>query len=243
MFAKWVTIASFTGGDKGVKGLSLLSQGRPTKQDSVGWGGQPSRAVDGFTNGQWGRGTSSHTARNKNSWWEVDLQSSYPVYLVVIHNRWDCCQNRIDGAVVKVDKEVCGTVKYKKGVSVYPISCGGVKGSVVRIEQPKNYLTLAEVQVFGTGGPDPVGGTIGSGDYSMLLSENHFSTQSHGNTPMRAVDGNTDGHWGHNSIAYTGQARNNWWKVDLYDKYNVNMVVIYNRRGSEQRINGLQVIF
>ena len=224
-----------------MKGLSLLSQGRPTKQDSVGWGGQPSRAVDGNTNGHWGRRTSSHTRHNKNSWWQVDLQGTYPIYLIVIHNRWDCCHNRIDGAIVKVDKKVCGTVHYKKGGSVYPITCGGTKGRIVRIEQPKNYLTLAEVQVFGTGGPEPVGGNIGSGDYVMLLSENKYSTQSTGDTAMRAVDGNTDGNWGRVSIAYTGRNRNNWWQVDLYDTYSVNMVVIYARNGWERRLNGVQV--
>ena len=58
---------------------------------------------------------------------------------------------------------------------------------------------------------------------------------------MRAVDGRTDGNWGHRSIAYTGRSRNNWWQVDLYKTYNINMVVIYNRRGAESRINGLQV--
>ena len=33
--------------------------------------------------------------------------------------------------------------------NVYPINCGGKSGQVVRIVQKKNYLTLAEVQVFG----------------------------------------------------------------------------------------------
>ena len=228
-----------------MKGLSLLSQGRPTKQDSVGWGGQPSRAVDGNANGQWGSGTSSHTARNKNSWWQVDLQGTHAVYLVVIHNRWDCCQDRINGAVVKVDKHVCGTVKYNKALRVYPISCGGAKGRIVRIEQPKNYLTLAEVQVFGTGGPAPVGRNIGSGDYAILLSQNKFARQSseaHGGHAMRAVDGNTDGYWGHSSVTHSGSPRNNWWVVDLFNDYKINMVIIYNRRdGGQNRINGAEV--
>jgi hypothetical protein len=35
---------------------------------------------------------------------------------------------------------------------VYPISCGGKKGSKVRLENKWNYLTLAEVEVFATGG-------------------------------------------------------------------------------------------
>ena len=225
-----------------MKDLSLLSQGRPTKQDSVGWGGVPSRAVDGNTNGQWNQGTSSHTQHPKNSWWQVDLQGTYPIHLIVINNRRDCCHDRINGAIVKVDKHVCGTVNYKKGKSIYPINCGGAKGRVVRIEQPKNYLTLAEVQVFGSGGLGGVGSNIGSGDYAMLLSENKYSTMSFGGRAMRAVDGNTDGNWGHNSIAYTGKSKDNWWEVDLYEEYNINMVVIYNRKGAESHINGARVM-
>ena len=48
-----------------------------------------------------------------------------------------------------MDKYLCGTVHWRAGQSVYPISCGGKSGSVVKIIQNKNYLTLAEVQVFG----------------------------------------------------------------------------------------------
>ena len=42
----------------------------------------------------------------------------------------------------------CGTIKYNKAIHVYPVNCGGKKGSYVRIEQPKNHLTIPEVQVF-----------------------------------------------------------------------------------------------
>ena len=172
------------------------------------------------------------------------MGEEYPVYLVVIHNRWDCCQDRIDGAIVKVDKEVCGTVHYLPGMNVYPVNCKGAKGTIVRIEQPKNYLTLAEVQVFGTGGPGPVGSNIGSGDYTMLLSQNKQATQSstgHNGIAMRAVDGNTDGVWGHGSVTHTAKAKNNWWRVNLYKDYHINMVVIYNRREAPERINNAEV--
>ena len=52
-------------------------------------------------------------------------------------------------------KKLCGRVSWRPSVHVYPINCSGKKGSVVRIEQKYNYLTLAEVQVFGTGGSPP----------------------------------------------------------------------------------------
>ena len=234
-----------SGGDAGVSGIGLLSQGRPTKQDSVGFGGAPSRAVDGNANGVWASGTSTHTKHPKNSWWQVDLQGTYPIHVVIIHNRIDCCQNRLHGATIFVDKHKCGSVWYLKGRNTYAVNCAGAKGRVVRIEQPKNYLTLAEVQVFGTGGQKPIGSNIGGGDSSMLLSQYKYSLQSsegHGGNAMRAVDGRTDGVWGKGSVTHSGANKNNWWKVDLYKDYVINMVIVYNRRDCcQDRINGAEV--
>ena len=89
-----------SGGTKAVDRMSLLSEGMPTKQNSVGWGGVPQRAVDGNVDGRYGANTCTHSQGNKNNWWQVDLQRASVVNLVLIHNRKDCCQNRIDGAQV-----------------------------------------------------------------------------------------------------------------------------------------------
>jgi hypothetical protein len=48
-----------------------------------------------------------------------------------------------------LDKYLCGTIKWNSGQNVYPINCGGRTGRYVKVVQNKNYLTLAEVQVFG----------------------------------------------------------------------------------------------
>jgi hypothetical protein len=81
----------------------------------------------------------------------VDLQRKYKVYLVLIHNRIDtCCRNRINGAQVYLDKQLCGTIKWNAFESTYPINCGGKTGKIVKVVQKNNYLALAEVQVFGT---------------------------------------------------------------------------------------------
>ena len=147
----WLSLAEVQvfGGSKKVPKMSLLSQGRPTKQNSVGWGGVPQRAVDGNVDGQWRAGTSTHSRTNRNNWWQVDLQARNKVYLILIHNRVDCCQNRLNGAQVYLDKHLCGTIKWNSGQIVYSINCGGKTGRFVKVVQKKNYLTLAEVQVFG----------------------------------------------------------------------------------------------
>lgn len=50
---------------------------------------------------------------------------------VVIYNRQDCCQNRINGAEVWVGTTKCGTVVYAASVSMYKIQCpeGGIEGA------------------------------------------------------------------------------------------------------------------
>ena len=48
-----------------------------------------------------------------------------------------------------MDSHLCGTIKWNAGQNVYPIDCGGRTGRIVKIVQKTNYLTLAEVQVFG----------------------------------------------------------------------------------------------
>ena len=53
---------------------------------------------------------------------------------------------------VYLDTKLCGTIHWYPDRNVYPVNCGGTSGRVVKIVQKNNYLTLAEVQVFGTGG-------------------------------------------------------------------------------------------
>jgi hypothetical protein len=49
-----------------------------------------------------------------------------------------------------LDNKLCGTVHWNPDQNVFPVSCGGRKGQFVKITQKNDYLTLAEVQVFGT---------------------------------------------------------------------------------------------
>ena len=165
----------------------------------MGWGGVAQRAVDGNVDGHYNRHSVSHTRTNKNVWWEVDLELTYPIYLILIHNRRDAVQNRIDGATVYVVSEVgakqlCGRVSYRKQVGVYPISCGGKRGNKVRVEHKYNYLTLAEVQVFASA-KVTMEGYYGSGNVQILSQGKPAleSSEGWGGNPSRAVDGLTDG--------------------------------------------------
>ena len=68
-----------------------IAEGQPTWQWDEGWGGVPSRAVDGDDNPQWGGASCSHTMSHVNAWWAVDLGGFYEVTSIQVTNRADCC--------------------------------------------------------------------------------------------------------------------------------------------------------
>jgi alpha-L-fucosidase len=91
-----------------------------------------------------------------------------------------------------------------------------------------NYLSLAEVQVFGvpsTTTPTPTP--------SVNLAPGKAATQSsdaYGGAASRAVDGNTSGNYFNNSVTHTaGAAAQDWWQVDLGKLYTLDTVNLWNR--------------
>ena len=44
---------------------------------------------------------------------------------------------------------MCGTITFKEGQHEYKIDCGGKNGSVVTVHNPKEYLQVCELRVFG----------------------------------------------------------------------------------------------
>ena len=55
------------------------------------------------------------------------------------------------------------------------------------------------------------------------------STTAHGGEASRAVDGNTSGIWGDNSVTHTNKGIGEWWKVDLGATENIGDIILYNR--------------
>ncbi len=126
--------------------------GKPASQSSEGWGGNPERAVDGNTDGQWGAGTTTHT-NGAPSWWEVDLLDTYDITEIVLWNRLDCCSERLtDFTITILDAD--GNVTFEEGgldalsQATFTLSDIGASGQFVNISMPGAYLSLAEVQVF-----------------------------------------------------------------------------------------------
>lgn len=57
----------------------------------------------------------------------------------------------------------------------------------------------------------------------------------------RAVDGNTDGDLGHNSVTHTQNNENSWWEVDLLYLYDISDITIYNRMDYTERLDKFSV--
>jgi len=144
-----------------------VARGKPTKQSSTGYGGVSKLAVDGNTNGNYGKAhTCTHT-NNEAGYWQVDLGKMYPIDHINVYHRTDCCQDRAKNAKVIVSPTsnwnsgiVCQDLQtiVKRGQAgdhrnPETIECRGAKGRYVTIKKDKdhpNFLTLCEVKVYAT---------------------------------------------------------------------------------------------
>ena len=106
------------------------------------------RAIDGRINGKYWAKSCTHTQNENRPWWQVDLGKQTEVQKVVVWNRVDCCQNRLNNFDVVLDSSKCGSVGAAQRKNT--VSCSGKKGQKVKVQlQGKGYLTLAEVEVYG----------------------------------------------------------------------------------------------
>jgi hypothetical protein len=139
-----------------------LSFGKYSMQSSTGWGGDSRRAVDGIVDGAFSTKSVSHTLKDENPWWQVDLGNVYKIDKIQVFNRTDCCVGRLNGAKVMVsDWPFTGDpMQVLKGDGISRFDIGKAKpknellinktGQFVRIQLPRSdYLHLAEVVVFG----------------------------------------------------------------------------------------------
>ena len=141
-----------------------LALNRPATQSSLDAGGVAARAVDGNTNGTYRDLSVTHTQHDaNNSWWRVDLGSTYNVDQINVFNRSDCCTERLNGATVYVgDRATNNPADYTAvgnltaSTSVQTFSSVNASGRYVMVRiAGSGTLSLAEVQVFGTSASSP----------------------------------------------------------------------------------------
>nr|XP_055073703.1 uncharacterized protein LOC129453464 isoform X3 [Misgurnus anguillicaudatus] len=130
----------------------LALRGRAV-QSSTAYGWEASNAIDNLPL------TCTHTDTSDNPWWRLDLLDSYYISTVVITNRKDCCEERLNGAEIRIGNSlenngnnnpryaVLNGVAAGQSVSV---SCHNMNGRYVNVIIPgsSKILSLAQVEVY-----------------------------------------------------------------------------------------------
>lgn len=207
------------------------------------FGGAASRAVDGNINGAWGVGSTTHSGDNgSNQSLEVNMGSMRPVDQITLFNRTDCCGTRMSNFRLSVlnasNVEVWGQNYYTAGGSVGGSEIvsmpSGTMGQTVRYSQlgansdGNRLFSVAEIQVLDL---NPVLFP------NVALGKTAFqTTTAYGGDASRAVDGNTSGVYGNNSVTHTADGSNGWvagtpvyWEVDLAGDFAINEIVVNGR--------------
>ncbi len=215
-----------------------IAVGKPATQSSTRFNGVASRAVDGDTNGVYGAGSTTHTD-NETGWWRVDLEDVYDITTINIHNRTDCCSDRLNGASLYIGLiDSTDPADYTKiddlnanTVNAFPDINMQARYIMVRRDN-SNFLSLAEVEVYGTLAPPP------STDHIAIGKPATQSSTRFNGVASRAVDGDTNGVYGAGSITHTDN-ETGWWRVDLEDVYDITTINVHNRTDCcSDRLNG-----
>ena len=207
-----------------------LSPLAKASQSSTCHGGYAAKAIDGNPAGNYYGGSVQHTCNDATPWFMVDLGefNEFIINEVYVYSRTDCCIG-IGDANIEVWAENGSTVAATQSAGpasvVNKFTFDNVSGRYVRVIKNGGAFTIAELMVFGWSlHPDVVNlarlpGTVPS-----------QSSVCWDGGPARAVDGNTNGNWGGNSVQHTCGEDNPWWKVELAPgDYVIKGVEVYNR--------------
>ncbi len=228
-----------------------LAKGARVRQSSLDFGGNPERAVDGNPSGNWGHGSITHTRNQPGAWLEVDLGALHQINRVILHNRTDCCAERILGVTVELSLTPCDQPRRNvsqswKINSIGPMlpweGQGEARYVCVRHDpRRRQFLSVAELEVFGSplaAAPEPEPPLGNNVARAAMVRQ---SSVDFGGHAQRAIDGNTSGNWGHGSVTHTGNRGGEWLEINLGQPYELQKVVIHNRTDCcVERILGVQ---
>jgi len=125
------------------------------------------RAVDGNTDGDYFHASVSHTNSEPQAWWQLDLGQVYSLEQIRVWNRTDCCGTRLSNFYIFLSdlpfaSYDLNTTINQAGVSSYHVAGAAPAaltqavnrtGRFVRVQLVgTNYLSLAEVEVWGVPG-------------------------------------------------------------------------------------------
>lgn len=217
-----------------LSGTNFALAGTAT-QSSDAHGGVAMRAIDGNSDGNWNNGSVTHTNLGNESYLTIDLGAVKQLDTVRLWNRSDCCSNRLSNLHVFVsdvpftgntiadsqaqtnvlDKSFSGVVKSAADFEV------NRTGRYVRVQlsASNEVLSLAEVEIYGTNGLSNL----------ALAGSATQSTTAAGGLASRAIDDNTNGAWGGNSVTHTNLGSQSYLTVDLGSVKTIDTVKLFNR--------------
>jgi hypothetical protein len=229
-----------------------VAQCKPAEQSSTIYGDVAANAVNGHE-------SLAHTDCELNPWWEVDLLSTRVIQGVVIHNREDCCWERLNGVLVQLvdasnatvgsithDPATMGEIKTMWVATFNDVTANKVRVSVQNPEEGQcSFLNLAEVEVRSQcleGDACLTGYGCDHGNVAKCKPARQSSTLPAQDrlTVYQGVAG--DAVDGTESLAHTACEQNPWWEVNLFYRREVSEVVIHNREDCcLERLNGVIV--
>ncbi|KAJ7999309.1 hypothetical protein DPEC_G00193050 [Dallia pectoralis] len=211
-------------------------------QSSLYGNRKASDAIDGHRTSHYHSGSCTHTQKDTNPWWRVDLKEVHRVSTVSLTNRKDCCPERLDGAEIRIGNSLennginnprCAVVSNIPAGETRPFQCKEMEGRYVVVVIPgrAEWLTLCEVEVYGSPAEN--------------LALNGVAAQSslYGNRKASdAIDGDRTSHYHSGSCTHTEKDTNPWWRVDLKDVYRVSTVSLTNRKDCcPERLDGAEI--
>ena len=212
------------------------------QQSSTAYSGDAGRAFDGNTNGVYNQQSVTHTARERQPWWQVELDERADIDNIVLHNRTDCCTARLSDVHVFVSDHPFGRQSldellgqpgiahvYLPGAQPAEVEIPiDATGRYVRVQLAgTNFLSLAEVVVTGDTNTQvpPAAPAIKLAPYGAAAQ----SSTAYSGFAVRAIDQNISGTYSQQSVTHTRSQSEPWWEVALQAPADLERIVLYNR--------------
>ncbi|XP_036413788.1 uncharacterized protein LOC118798515 [Colossoma macropomum] len=140
-------------------GENVALKGRAT-QSSLYSFNFASSAVDGNRDGVYDHGSCSHTNKELNPWWRLDLLKQHKVFSVTVTNSQNAVPERLSRAEIRIGDSLdnngnnnprCAVISIDKNNPTMSFECNGMEGRYINIVIPgrSEYLILCEVEVYG----------------------------------------------------------------------------------------------
>ncbi|TNN34894.1 Fucolectin [Liparis tanakae] len=194
---------------------NLAIEGKASQSSLYGFG-VASNAIDGNPNGMWEVGSCTHTNRETNPWWRLDLRVTHKVFSVKIANR-EGNSERLNGAEIRIGDSI-----------------ENYGNNNPRIMNPSVFVLLLLLETCSVSTYENValrGRATQSDRYDHVFGD-----------ASSAIDGNRDSTFGSGSCTHTDEESNPWWRVDLLESYIVTSVVVINRADCcSDRLDGAEI--